>query len=201
MHAYHRWIRASVQQNKPWDQMARELITASGSAHRYGPSNWYVTATTAEDRASAASQVFLGLRIDCARCHNHPFEAWSQNDYYGFAAFFARVRFKQGLGEQERLVFAALDGELQHPRDKKPVAPRVLGGEAEKFAPGEDRRDRLAAWMTAPQNPCFARAIGNRLWNHFFGRGVVQPVDDVRVSNPASNETLMATLGREVVRQ
>lgn len=201
MHAYSRWIRESVLQNKPWDQMARELITASGSAHRYGPSNWYVTATTAEDRASAASQVFLGLRIDCARCHNHPFEAWSQNDYYGFAAFFARVRFKQGLGDQERLVYAALDGELQHPRDKKPVPPRVLGGEAEKFAPGEDRRDRLAAWMTAPQNPFFARAIGNRLWNHFFGRGVVQPVDDVRVTNPASNEALMAALGREVVRQ
>ncbi len=200
MYAFHRWILDSVAQNKPWDRMARELIAASGSAHRVGPANWYLIAGSAEDRASAASQVFLGLRIECARCHNHPFEAWSQSDYYGFAAFFARVRTKNGPDENERLVFAAPDGEISHPRTRAIVKPRLLGGADLDFAPHEDRRDRLAAWMTAPENPFFARAIGNRLWNHFFGRGVVQPVDDVRLTNPPSNAALLDTLGKSVVR-
>jgi len=204
LQVYYRWIRDSVRDNKPWDQMARELMTASGSGFQVGPANWYSIGDLGNDYplfvASATSQVFLGVRIDCARCHNHPFESWSQMDYYGLAAFFARTKVKNGPGEQERIFYAASDGEVTHPRRAALVIqPKFLAGDVATFGPDEDRREKLAAWITSPSNPWFKRSIANRLWNNFMGRGLVNPVDDYRQTNPAANEKLLETMAQKMV--
>ncbi len=209
LEVYYRWIHDSVRDDKPWDQMARELLTASGSSFRSGPVNWFNTGDFGGDypllMGSAASQAFLGIRLDCARCHNHPFEAWSQLDYYGLAAFFARTRLKNGPGQDERIFYAATDGEVYHPRRDRSrpdavIPARFLGGDVAAFGPDDDRREVLAQWITSPQNPWFKRSIANRIWNDFFGRGIVQPVDDLRVTNPASNEKLLDALGEKLVQ-
>ncbi len=201
---YYRWIRDSVRDNKPWDRFAKELITATGSAYRSGPANWYNTGEFGGDypllMASATSQVFLGIRIDCARCHNHPFEAWSQMDYYGLAAFFARTGVKNGADEDEKIFVAGNEGDVKHPRTNVVIQSKFLGGDLATFTAEEDRREKLAEWITTPsRNPWFQRSIANRLWNNFFGRGIVNPVDDYRLTNPASNEKLLETLGEKVV--
>ncbi|HEU4753373.1 MAG TPA: DUF1549 and DUF1553 domain-containing protein, partial [Armatimonadota bacterium] len=208
LQVFYRWIRDSVRDNKPWDQMARELILSSGSGYRNGPVNWYNIGDVGQDYplflASATSQVFLGVRMDCARCHNHPFEAWSQMDYYSLAAFFARTRMKNGPDENEKIFFSSADGEVYHPRRDRSrpdavIPAKLLGGNVVTFAPDEDRREKLADWITSPANPWFKRSIANRIWNNFFGRGIVQPVDDYRLTNPAANEKLLDTLGEKVV--
>lgn len=204
LQVYYRWIRDSVRDNKPWDQMARELMTASGSGFQVGAANWYNIGDLGGDYplfvASATSQVFLGVRIDCARCHNHPFESWSQMDYYGLAAFFARTKVKNGPGEQERIFYAASDGDVTHPRRTTVVIqPKFLGGDVATFSPEEDRREKLAVWITSPANPWFKRSIANRLWNNFMGRGLVNPVDDYRQTNPAANEKLLDAMAEKMV--
>ena len=204
LEVYYRWIRESVRDNKPWDQMARELVTASGSSYRNGPVNWFNTGEFGGEypqlMASATSDAFLGIRIDCARCHNHPFEAWSQMDYLGMAAFFARTKTKDGPQQDEHIFYAAADGEVRHPRVASTIIQaRFLGGDLAAFQPDEDRREQLARWLTSPANPWFKRTIANRIWNNFFGRGIVNPVDDYRVTNPASNERLLDALGEKVV--
>ncbi len=208
---YYRWIRDSIRDNKPYDQFARELITASGSPFRIGAVNWY---RLPDDEingpdyplylASQTSQVFLGVRMDCARCHNHPFESWSQMDYYGLAAFFARTKNKNGREENEKIIFAASDGEVYHPRKPRErpdalIQAKFLGGDLATFQSDEDRREKLAKWITSPSNYWFKRSIANRLWNNFFGRGIVAPVDDYRLTNPASNEKLLDALAEKVV--
>lgn len=197
---FYRWIKESLTQNKPYDQFARELITATGSAYRYGPANWYnIREYDPLTIGSNTSQVFLGIRMDCARCHNHPFEAWSQMDYYGLASFFGRTKFKRGVDEDERIFYAAIDGDVRHPRSNAVVEPKFPAGDFPSFTTDEDRREKLAAWITAPSNPWFKRSIANRLWNNFFGRGIVQPVDDFRLTNPASNQKLLDAMGEKVV--
>ena len=206
LQVFYRWIRDSMRSGKPWDQMARELITSTGSGYRSGPANWYNTGDFGADypllMASATSQVFLGVRIDCARCHNHPFEAWSQLDYYGFAAFFARTKLKNGPDENERIFYAANEGDVKHPRKTEVViAPKFLGADMLKeTSADEDRRVKLAEWLTSPANPWFKRSIANRIWNNFFGRGIVNPVDDYRLTNPAANPKLLDALGEKVVQ-
>lgn len=204
LQVYYRWIRDSVRDNKPYNQMARELLTASGSGFRNGPVNWYNTGDFGGDypllMASATSQVFLGIRIDCARCHNHPFEAWSQMDYYSLASFFARTGRKAGVDDQEQVFFNAPDGDVRHPRLNTVIQSKFLGGDVATFQPDEDRREKLADWITNPaKQPWFQRSIANRLWNNFFGRGLVHPVDDYRLTNPASNEKLLQAMGEKVV--
>jgi len=197
---FYRWIKESLAQNKPYDQFARELISATGSAYRYGPANWYnIRDYDPLTIGSNTSQVFLGIRMDCARCHNHPFEAWSQMDYYGLASFFGRTKFKRGVDEDERIFYAAIDGDVRHPRSNAVVEPKYPGGDFPSFTTDEDRREKLAAWITSPNNPWFKRSIANRLWNNFFGRGIVQPVDDFRLTNPASNQKLLDAMGEKVV--
>jgi hypothetical protein len=198
MFAYHGWIRESVARNKPYDQFARELLLAQGSNYRSGPVNFYRTSRTDLELASSSAQVFMGIRIECARCHNHPFESWSQNDFYGLAAFFTRVRAKQAGEQNEVIVYAGYSGERGHPKTNKPVPPRVPGGEAAVVEPDTDRREKLVGWLTSPENPYFARSIVNRLWAHCFGRGIVHPVDDFRVTNPPSNGALLDTLAKEL---
>lgn len=203
LQVFYRWIKESVRANKPWDEFAREMMLSGGSGYRNGPVNWYNTGDFGNDYplivASQTSQVFLGVRIDCARCHNHPFEAWSQMDYYGFAGFFARMKSKNGPEEDERILYPAVDGEVRHPRTNVVIQPKFLGGDVASFTVDEDRREKVVAWVTSPSNPWFKRSIANRLWNNFFGRGIVHPVDDYRLTNPASNEKLLDALAEKLV--
>jgi hypothetical protein len=196
--AYDRWVREAFRANRPFDWFAREIVTASGETYRDGPANFYRALATPVEQAKSLSQLFLGVRIDCAQCHHHPNERWSQDDFYSMAAFFARVRQKGGA-EFERVVYVAPEGEVKHPKTDAVLAPRPLGGEPPQIGPDDDRREHLARWITAPENPLFARAIVNRMWGLVMGVGLVEPVDDVRVTNPASNEALLDALAKDFV--
>ncbi|MFN3651578.1 MAG: DUF1549 and DUF1553 domain-containing protein [Armatimonadota bacterium] len=188
--AYHRWLRTQIEQNRPLSEVVRELLTAAGDAGEHGPVNFYRAATDPRDLSEIASRSLLGVRLECARCHNHPFDRWTQDDYYGFAAFFARVRFN---GSQ----LVDLDrGELEHPKTGEPVAPRLLG-EVEAVSVAE-RRPALAQWLLSGGNERLARNLANRVWKRLLGRGIVEPVDDLRVSNPPTNPALLEALTREL---
>jgi hypothetical protein len=189
-YGYYRWIRDSVLQNKPFDQFARELVTAEGPTSEVGAANFYRVVTKPGDMAGAISQVFLGIRIGCAECHHHPFDRWSQTDYYGMVGFFAPVSAR---GDS---VFSSGDPITNHPRSKKPVFTHALGASIPEADPKGDRRIRLAEWMTKPDNPYFARNLSNRVWAWMLGTGIVEPVDDVRDTNPPSNPELLDALAK-----
>ena len=198
---FHRWIKESLERNKPMDQFVRELLTADGSSFQNPAANYYRISKEPEVAVETTAQLFLGVRIQCAKCHNHPFERWTQDDYYGFAAFFARVKQKKGHLPDEEVIFASKAGEVRQPRTGKVMAPKALGGPS--FDPSqsvEDRRDQLAAWLTGPQNPFFAKSLANRIWFHLMGRGVVEPVDDFRDSNPPSNDELLDTIAADFAK-
>ena len=202
--AFHRWIRNALARNVPYDQFVREVITASGNVTVNPPSQWYAEVRYLDRYVDDTAQVFLGLRIGCARCHHHPFEDYSQGDYFGLAAFFARVDRKGGAGVAERradeTVYVKADGEVRHPVTDEVVLPKGLGAiplEIPRFA---DPRQHLVDWMVAEDNPYFARAFVNRMWAHFFSRGLVEPLDDIRVTNPATIEPLLNELAEEFVR-
>ncbi len=196
--AFHRWIRDSLAANKPYDRFAREILTATGEMRLNPPVAWYREVTAPTTRADDVAQIFLGTRIQCAQCHHHPFEKWSQADYYGMVGFFSRLGQKNppGLGS-EPVVFIRRDGETRHPRTNDVVKPRPLDGPVVDPKPGQDPRVQLAAWMTAKGNPFFARALVNRMWAHFFGRGIVEPLDDMRATNPPSHPELIAELAKD----
>ena len=197
MASLYSWIRQSVADNKPWNQFARELLLAQGSTFRNGPTNFYRTATSPNTLAETTSQVFLGVRIECAKCHNHPYERWTQNQYYQMAAFFARVSSKTGDRKDEPIVVLAGAGEVRHPKTGKEVAPCALDSAPVKADFTGDRRAVLAEWLTSDRNPFFAHEVVNRLWKHFLGRGLVEPVDDLRATNPPSNAPLFDALANE----
>lgn len=200
VHKFYRWIAAAVRDNMPYDEFVRQLITATGSTYRNPPANFYRTAADTEDCTETASQIFLGVRIQCAKCHNHPFERWTQDNYYGIGAFFNRVQRKKTVDANDLIVWVARSGEVTQPRTGQQMQPWLpLAGPAE-IAPDEDRRLALARWLTAPDNPFFARVQANRLWAHLLGRGIVEPVDDFRDSNPPSNAELLDALADEFVR-
>ncbi len=198
-HAFHRWIHANLEQNMPIDQLVRELITADGSTFQNPPANYYRISRSPEDSVETTAQLFLGVRIQCAKCHNHPFEQWTQDDYYGFAAFFARVRQKKGARPDEEVIFAASTGEVNQPRTGAVMKPKALGGPILEPKDGGSRRELLAKWLTGPENPFFARIMVNRIWYHLIGKGIVDPVDDFRDSNPASNDELLDGLAEKFV--
>ena len=192
---YFRWIEHQMAAGLPEDAFVRLLLTASGGNYAYPPASFYRLPRTPEDRAEHVAQVFLGMRIGCARCHNHPAESWTQDDYYGLAAFFARLKYRDGpffnhQYDKEETIVPLRSGEVVHPRTGRPVPPRPLGG-APLAEEDRDRREALADWLTAPDNPYFARAAANRIWHAIFGRGLVEPVDDMRRSNPASHPQLL----------
>lgn len=194
--SYYSWIRSHVEQNTPWDQFVREILVATGSTFENGATNFYSLYETPEDMTENACQAFLGLSIGCAKCHNHPLEKWTNDQYYAMANLFARVRGKGWGGERRngdglRTVFVTDDGDLVQPRTGKPQPPTPLDGEPIPFENREDRREHLANWLTAPDNPYFAKSIANRIWANFFGVGLVESIDDMRISNPASNEELL----------
>lgn len=202
--AYYQWIRKHVAQNTPWDQIVRELVLASGSNLQHGAANFYTLHASPEEMSENVCQAFLGLSIGCAKCHNHPLEKWTNDQYYAMANLFARVRGKGWGGERrgngERTLLVARHGELIQPRTGRPQPPAPLDGQPLAFDDPGDRRIALADWLTAPENPYFTRAIVNRVWQAYFGVGLVEPVDDLRVSNPASNQRLLDQLSRFLVQ-
>ena len=197
------WLRNSIAADKPYNEFATELLTASGNLFFQPTANFYYITEFSEPEniATNISQVFLGVRLECARCHNHPWEKWTQDDFWGFAAFFGRMGIKDTYQNDESQVLLKAKGEVLHPKTKKAVQPKYLDGPGETEGPDEDIREKLAAWMTAPGNPWFARAIVNRVVKHYLGRGLVEPVDDFRVTNPPSNEALLDALAQDFVRQ
>lgn len=193
------WLRDAFRQNLPYDQFVRSLVTARGSTWRNGAVTLFRDRRDPPEIATAVSQLFLGIRLECAKCHHHPFETWGQDDFYGFAAYFARLGHK-GVGLSppisggEEMIFAAAKGTVTHPSTGAVVAAKPLFGSAREPAPGEDPREALADWMLSPENPFFAKVAANRLWAELMGRGLVDPVDDLRMTNPASNEALLTAL-------
>ena len=203
--AYHEWVRQAMLTNMPEDELARIVVTARGGNYSHPPAGFYRRLRDPQVRAEEIAQLFLGVRIGCARCHNHPGERWTQDDYYGLAAFFTRVRYRDGpffvqIYDKEETVYEGREGELIHPRTGQAVRPRFLGGEAPTLMSNQDRREALARWLTAADNPFFARNAVNRIWYHLFGRGIVEPVDDFCITNPACNEELLEALAADFIR-
>lgn len=190
MWAFYNWIRDSVKANKPWNQFARDIFTATGSSRENGALNYFVQHKDVIDLSENVTQAFLGQRLTCARCHNHPLEKWTQKQYYQFANLFARVGLKNGERAGEFIVYPKQAGDVNHPRLLKPLPPTPLDGTPASLDDLTDRRIAFAQWLTSPNNDYFARNIVNRVWGNFFGRGLVHPIDDVRATNPASNEEL-----------
>jgi len=191
MWSFSRFVRKSVAANLPWDRFARAVVTARGDTLSIGAANYFVLHRDPIDLTESASMAFLGLSLTCARCHNHPMEKWTQDQYYGMASLFARVRLKDSGRPGDVVVMPADEGEVRHPRTGVAMAPQPL--DAEAVAPGSrsDRREAFADWLARPENPYFARAAVNRVWRNFFGRGLIDPEDDLRATNPASDEPLM----------
>lgn len=198
MFLYSNWLTSQISNNVPLDQMVRELLGATGGTFANPATNFYQIESDNQKLAENTAQVFFGIRIQCAQCHNHPFDQWTMNDYYGFTAFFAQIGRKTGEDARETVVFNRGGGEVNHPVGGRVMAPKFLGGETPDVT-GKDRRKVLADWLASPQNPYFAPSVANRVWAHFFGKGIVEPVDDIRVSNPPSNPELFRTLGTKLV--
>jgi len=205
------WIQEQFAKNRPYDQFARDLLLAKGSTFENPAGNYLRALRDPGKMTEDVSQTFLGVRFNCNKCHDHPFERWTQNQYYEFGAFFAQVAFKRGtLGRDtlirgtetyaseqisEEIVYQNYDGgEVKHPKNDKPVPPHVPYGHARDIASGEDRRAAFVEWLTSPGNPYFARSTVNRFWSYFFGRGIIDPVDDIRAGNPPSNPALLDAL-------
>ena len=205
--SFYRWIRESVAANKPWDRFAYEIATATGRSTEDGAVNFFVIHRNQIDLTENFTQAFLGLSLTCARCHNHPLEKWTQRDYYAFSNLFSRVQVKtdpdSSKGDASLLVVNAASGEIRHPRTGEVLTPTPLDGKPmpSHVLTQQDRRVYLAKWLTAPDNPLFARTVVNRVWANFFGRGLVTPVDDLRATNPASNGELFAAVTKDFVAQ
>lgn len=204
--SFYLWIRQRVSENTPWDTFARRIVLARGGSLEEGETNFYALHQDPGTMTENISQAFLGLSIGCAKCHNHPLEKWTNDQYYAMANLFARVQAKGWGGEVRngdgvRTLFVASQGDLLQPSKGVPQPPAPLDADPLPITSGQDRREYLADWLTSPDNPYFARAITNRVWANFFGVGLVEPVDDLRLSNPASNEELLAAAARYLVDQ
>ena len=200
---YSGWLQDRIEANTPIDVLVRELLAAKGGTFTNPATNYFQHERDTLKTAENVAQVFMGMRIQCAQCHNHPFDRWTMDDYYGFANFFAQIGRKQGEDPRETIVFNSGGGDVKHPVGGRVVPPTFLGGATPDFKSppyaGKDRREVLAAWLASPDNPHFGRNLANIVWAHFFGRGIVDEVDDVRVSNPAANEPLLEALAKGLV--
>ena len=209
------WIKQSLARNEPYDKFVRELLLAEGSSYMSPEVNYYRALRDPGKITEDVSQTFLGVRFNCNKCHDHPFEKWTQKQYYEFGAYFARVAIKRGsLGKEnvrnftgdlmqvpgEEIVYLKDDGEVQNPRNGMDVHPKVPVGEAKEPAKDGDRRAAFVGWLTSKDNPYFAEAMANRTWSYFFGRGIIDPVDDIRGSNPPSNPELLDALKDDFVK-
>jgi hypothetical protein len=196
--AFSKWIRKRVAENESWDRFVREIVTARGSTTENGAANFFAMHEDPQEMAENVSMAFLGMSIQCAHCHDHPLEKWTNDDYYGMANLFARVRGKDG--SDNRIIFVADSGELIQPRTGRPQAPRPLDAAPVSFDLSVDRRGVLADWLTDPKNPYFSRSIVNRVWANFMGRGLVEAVDDMRLTNPPSNAPLLTALAGDLAK-
>lgn len=192
---YYTWLSEQIANNVPLDKMVRSILGASGGTFKTPSTNFYQIEPDVLKVSENVAQIFMGMRIQCAQCHNHPFDRWTMDDYYSFASFFKQVGRKQGEDYRETIVFNAGGGEVNHPVGGRVMPPVFLGGGPADVA-GKDRREVLADWLASPKNPYFAQNFTNRIWHHFFGIGIVEPIDDVRVSNPASNDPLLLELAK-----
>jgi len=200
------WLRGAFRRNMPYDTFVRELLTARGSTWHNGATVIFRDRPDTVEIGASVSQLFLGVRLECAKCHHHPFEVWSQDDFYGFASFFSRVGHKgAGLSPPisggEEMIFTKRSGQLNHGRTGEPVSPKILGGAPLTLGPEQDPREVLVEWMTASDNPYFAKVMANRVWAELMGQGLVDPVDDMRATNPASNEPLLEYLAHDFRQQ
>jgi hypothetical protein len=200
-HAMALWLKDAFHADLPYDVFVRAILTASGTPDLVPPVMWYRNVRTPEENVDNVSQLFLGTRIQCARCHHHPFEKWSQDDYWGMAAFFGRVGRKKFVdhsgGPANEAVFVRRSGAINNPKSGQPANPKGLDAAALDVAPGDDPRRLLADWLTGPAGSMFSQALVNRLWGHFFNRGIVEPIDDMRVTNPPSNPALLEALAED----
>ena len=199
MWAFYDWIRESVKENKPWDKFAREIFTGTGDSRQNGALNYFVLHKDPIDLAETSTEAFLGQRVTCARCHNHPLEKWTQKQYYELVNLFARVGIKNGSEPGDNVIFAKTSGDVLHPRLLKPLPPAPFDGNSIPLDSTIDRRIVFANWLTSPGNPFFARSLVNRVWGNFMGRGIINPVDDIRATNPASNEELLSALTKDFI--
>ena len=203
--AFHAWIREAVAADMPYSEFTRQVLGATGDETKNPPVVWYKELEKPEQFVDDLSQVFLGQRLTCAQCHHHPYEKWSQDDYWGLAGYFARLGRKKmpqpgrdpNAGMQ--VIFTSTTGTILNKRTGKPAVAKPLDGPAAEFTAEDDPRQKLVDWMTAPKNPFFAKAVANRYWAHFFGRGIVDPMDDMRVTNPPSNPALLDALAADLV--
>jgi hypothetical protein len=206
VHVYQHWLHEKIAANVPFDRLVRELLTANGSTFANPPANYYRVSRDPTGLAETTAQLFFGIRMQCAKCHNHPFERWTQDDYYSMAAFFARVKQKKDLLEpgmgpmaqgSAEVIYADRSSEVVQPRTGNVMPPKFMGGPIATVPAGKDRREVLADWLTSPSNPFFAKSVVNRIWFHVMGRGIVDPVDDFRDSNPSANDELLAALAKD----
>jgi hypothetical protein len=207
-HVYQHWLRNHIEKNTGLDLVVKELLTANGSTFANPPANYYRIARDPTSLAETTAQLFFGVRMQCAKCHNHPFERWTQDDYYSLAAFFARVKQKKDAVEPgaspqapgAEVIYSDRTGEVSQPRSGKVMPPKIIGVAAPAIPPDKDRREVLAEVVTAADNPFFAKSVVNRIWYHLNGRGIVDPVDDFRDSNPSANDELLDALARDFVQ-
>jgi hypothetical protein len=198
---FQQWIHDAIASNRPYDKLVRELLTARGSSYDNPAANYFRVTREPKPAMEKTTQVFLGVRMVCAQCHDHPFERWTQNQYYQMSAFFSAVGIRAGYEVGEEIVFdQRADYEMKHPKDGRLLKPQfMLASSAAPVPDGPQRRDALADWLTSRENPYFARAIANRMWSYFVGKGIIDPVDDIRASNPPSNPALLDALTKDFV--
>lgn len=199
---FRNWIHSAVAENMPYDKFVRSMITATGDAYENAPANYLRVVRDTSTATENVTQLFLGVRFSCNKCHDHPFEKWTQNQYYQFGAFFSQVSFKPGTQPGDEVVYDKAGGEVMHPKTAMAVAPLVPVGHLTRtadFNTGTERRDAFADWLTSKDNPFFSRAMVNRVWSYFLGKGIIDPVDDIRASNPPSNPELLEALNKDFV--
>ena len=192
---YYNWLQEKLARNVPVNEWVQELLGASGGTFKYPATNYYQNETDILKISENVAQVFMGMRIQCSQCHNHPFDRWTMNDYYGFAAFFSQIGRKGTDDPREVVIFNSGGGDVRHPIGGRVMPPKFLGGATPDVA-GKDRRQVMANWLASPENPYFATNLSNIVWAHFFGQGIIHEVDDVRISNPPSNGELLNELGK-----
>jgi hypothetical protein len=201
-YAFHDWLRDMVGRNRPYDELVRGVVAAAGEWQDAPAINWYWQSRDDQLHQPVAdtAQVFLGLRLQCAKCHHHPYERWSQDDYYGLAGFWSRLG-RKGLGEPPPYYSSRTRTTSEvNPRTGKPIEPKLLDGPVLQIPAEEDPRHKLVDWMAKPENPFFSKALCNRMWGHFLGRGLVDPVDDMRETNPPANPELLDALAKDFVQ-
>jgi len=197
---YYGWLQNRIANNVPIDEVVQELIASTGGTFKNPATNFFQVETNTLKISENVAQVFMGMRIQCAQCHNHPFDQWTMDDYYSFANFFSRIGRKKAEDPRETIIYDRSSGDTKHPVGNRVLAPKFLGGATPVINGSTKRRQYLADWLTSPDNPYFSKNLSNIIWAHFFGRGIVEPVDDVRISNPAVNPELLDELGKRLVK-